>query len=287
MTAQVIQGFSRHLKAQGKQRATIESYTRDVSAFLEYLHQLRMPLEAVEPSTVIFYQQYLHTECKFHTNSIRRAVISIRQFFRYRSELEGLSTTAFDEVVIPARQETEIPTSFQEKHLHRFIQKLQVDLHSIKALRDGALLCLLAYEGLKVNEIILLKWEDYLPDRHYTTLRVEGPRSRIIQVLQRTSDALRLYQTGCQLFYKKESRKKHRLFFSFQGKDLTPYTGISRHGVKYMLYERGEELGVTPLHTERLRQHAIENLLRIGKTPEEIMKHLGLLRLGKIARLVR
>ena len=283
-----IRSFSQFLREKGKQPATVESYARDLATFLEYLQICKISWQQIEPSTLIFYQKYLITERQAHSNSIRRAVISIRQFFRYLSEREATFRSPFDEVSIPSRQESP-PSTFQDQELQTLLHSLHQDNSLLKARRDAALICLLAYEGLKANEIISLRWTHYLPHPHYTTIKVEGKRARIIHLVEITAEKLTQYRDAYTGFQKKITGKKEkdRMFFAFQGKDLTPYKSLSRHGLKYMLYERGEKVGIANLHTEMLREHAIKTLLKMGRTPEEIMSHLGLLRLGRIARLLR
>jgi site-specific recombinase XerD len=283
-----IRSFSQYLREKGKQPATIESYTRDLATFLEYLQQCRISWEQLESSTLIFYQKYLSTERQAHPNSIRRGVISIRQFFRYLAERETTFRSPFDEVAIPSRQES-LPSTFQEKDLQTLLCSLHEDDSILKSTRDMAIISLLAYEGLKANEIVSLRWTHYLPHPHYTTIKVEGKRARIIQVIEKTAENIKKYRAAYIGFNHMGTGKKEkeRMFFAFQGKDLTPYKSLSRHGLKFMLYERGEKAGISNLHTEILREHAIQTLIKMGRTPEEIMAHLGLLRLGRIARLLR
>lgn len=283
-----IRSFSQFLREKGKQPATTESYARDLATFLEYLRVSKISWEQLESSTLIFYQKYLSTERQAHPNSIRRAVISIRQFFRYLSEREKTFQSPFDDVAIPSRQEPP-PSTFQDKELQTLMQAIQQEDSPLKAYRDSAIICLLAYEGLKANEIISLRWTHYLHHPHYTTIKIEGPRSRILQVMEKTAESLQKYRSAYIGSHKKGGgkREKDRMFFAFQGKDLTPYKSLSRHGLKYMLYERGEEMKIAPLNTEILREHAIQTLLKMGRTPEEIMAHMGLLRLGRIAKLLR
>ena len=59
---------------------------------------------------------------------------------------------------------------------------------------------------------------------------------------------------------------------------------MTRHGLKFILYEWGEKAGTKHLNTELLRHFAVTHLLREGRSPEEIMQHLGLRRMGNIAK---
>jgi hypothetical protein len=59
---------------------------------------------------------------------------------------------------------------------------------------------------------------------------------------------------------------------------------MTRHGLKFVMYELGEKIGISKLNSELLRHHAIRHQLASGKSPEDLMGHLGLRRLGNIAR---
>ena len=51
-----------------------------------------------------------------------------------------------------------------------------------------------------------------------------------------------------------------------------------------MLYELGSQAQIKKLNSELLRHYAIHYHILLGRTPEEIMKHFGLKRLGNIAK---
>jgi hypothetical protein len=59
---------------------------------------------------------------------------------------------------------------------------------------------------------------------------------------------------------------------------------MTRHGLKFILYELGDKAGLSKLNTEQLRHFAVTYLIGLGRTPEEIMAHLGLRRIGNIAK---
>jgi hypothetical protein len=59
---------------------------------------------------------------------------------------------------------------------------------------------------------------------------------------------------------------------------------MTRHGLKFILYELGDKAGLAKLNTEQLRHFAVSYLIAEGRTAEEIMLHLGLRRLGNVAK---
>ena len=276
-----IESFGSYLKAQGKQASTVESYCRDAGRFADYLAQHKLPVNLVEPQTLESYSSYLRHDLEEKHNSVRRAIIGVRQFFRYLSELGKISSSPFDEVPLPQRDDR-LSTTLKTSQLQLLYQACRQDASGLKAERDLSIISLLAREGLKVSEIIGLNWSDLLSagdDEH--SLRIDGTRKRSITVDAVTGGHLSAY------------RKEHRnwqipsefMFIAFKGREAAAkLPKMTRHGIKFMLYERGEECGIEGLNAERLRHCAIVHLMERGLTMEQIMNHLGLRRPGLIAK---
>ena len=56
---------------------------------------------------------------------------------------------------------------------------------------------------------------------------------------------------------------------------------LTRHGVKFALYELGNQIKLPQLNSEELRHHAMGHKVAIGFSPEQLMNHLGLRTIGK------
>ncbi len=63
---------------------------------------------------------------------------------------------------------------------------------------------------------------------------------------------------------------------------VSPLGKLSRHGLKFLLYELGEETGIKGLNSEILRHFAVYFLLAKGLEIEEVMNRFGLKRPGII-----
>lgn len=283
-----LNGFADALIAKGKLPATIDSYCRDARDFLEYLRANSLPVQAVEPETLIHYQEHLAANAHDKSNSIRRKVIGTRQFFRYLTESRHLNSTPFDDVPIPERLD-HLPEPIDPKIITQYIDIQDYDSLSFKEVRDHTILSLLAFEGVKANELIHLTWQDYFHTDHHSSLRIPGLRSRTIVLSPLMTQLMEIYKTRFVSLFDKDKKSpdtsfKH-IFISFKGRNgAVPLPQMTRHGLKFLLYELGERLNLKHLNSELLRHHAVEFLLRQGKSTEEIMYHLGLRRLGNIAK---
>ena len=280
--------FGDALKLRGKQPATIESYRRDASRFVEYLSENKINTGEVSPDIMVAYQDYLRNECNERENTIRRAVIGIRQFYRYLSDKNKTGSSPLDAVAIPPRDES-FSKVLDEEEAEDILAVAAAGKPAPKAARDVALVTLLALEGIKATEAIGLSWHDLLDsglgDR--VTIRIGGARERAITLEPRTTEAIRFWRKMFQEHLKLGlgQRDQGRMFISFKGRDAgTLVPELTRHGLKFIMYELGEKSGINHLNTESLRHYAVSRQLASGRMPEDIMRHLGLRRLGNISK---
>jgi site-specific recombinase XerD len=281
-----VKSFADSLRLRGRQPATVESYCRDAAGFVDFLERKDIRLGDIEPQTLIDYQDHLKFDGMGKENSVRRAVIGIRQFFRFIVEKENIGNSPLDDVPIPVRFEG-LPESLLTEDLDLLFDYALHTVPQIKSTRDGAILALLGLEGLKAGEVINLRWSDFLDENHGGSLKISGPKSRVIRLSSETTIMISMYKDSYKSFMNVEpgSLFKNRMFIAFRGRDAAiPIPKITRHGLKFMLYELGEKSGLHNLNTEILRHHATSYLLEQGKSPDEIMAHFGLKRIGNIAK---
>ncbi len=282
-----LKDFPANLKSRGKQPSTVESYTRDASRFLEFMRDKKLRLGSLEPDILLEYENYLRHECEGRTNSVRRSIIGIRQYFRYLVDRRVIKESPFDAVPLPARDDG-LPEQLDEEDVAMLVEAAAAVSPPIKAARDRALVCLLAFEGLKASELITLVWSDLMLDDHpspWGSLAVPGDRGRAIVLGPESAAALDTHRGLFREWSAKRPGVVSRMFISFKGREsAVSIPTMTRHGLKFVMYELGEKIGITGLNSELLRHHAIRHQLALGKTPEELMGHLGLRRLGNIAR---
>ena len=283
-----IRGFRNSLLRRGKSTATAEAYCQDARNFLRFLQKHRTPLEDSGLVMLQHYQEHLEA-CHGKINSIRRSVIGIRQFFRHLTEIGLLKHSPPDALTIPPRDERLDPP-LKGEDLLALIDHTRRQHPRLKGLRNAVILLLLGAEGLKVSELTALRWNDYIRQRGPGSLRISGKRNRIIQLHPETNDALKAYQKEFAACLSSPEEKQQFIYMilAYTGRDTGhPVPSIGRHGLKFLLSELAPAAHKDRLNTEMLRHYAIRSQLEAGKTPEEIMQHLGLKRPGNILKHLR
>lgn len=281
-----LEDFQYFLKKYGRKKATISSYSSDVRGFLTYLSGTFSSYEEIDSSHLLDYQDYLKNSVQAMDNSIRRKILALRQFFRFLKDRSEVSETPFDRIPIPVRID-DLPELLHFEKITKLLFRTHPQLENIKAQRDLAILYLIAIEGLKTSEIIQLKWDQVKKFRSKYILSIGGTRKRIVYLAESTEknlcNYLELYLTNPKL--EQIPKKDRNVFISFKGSSeglISPK--MTRHGLKFLLYEIGEKFGIPFLNAEMLRHFCIRYNLEHGLSPEDIMNKFGLKRLGIISR---
>ena len=144
--------------------ATIECYVRDIAAFTQWLLLSRGHFGFEGNIDIELYLKFLDENQRDSQNSIRRKLISIKQFFRFIFNQEFGHSSPVDEIPIPARDET-LPDQLDHQQIETLMRSTNESSSAYKANRDRAILSLLAFEGLKAREIITLNWSDFCLQR--------------------------------------------------------------------------------------------------------------------------
>lgn len=275
-----VPSFKDYLAAKGRSISTITSYSSDVRLFLAFLQEYSLTHEDLTIRTLSDYRTSLIHEGVVQENSIRRKIISIKQFFSFLVENKTFATNPFVKTVIPARDDS--------RHYKLAVRDLQsVLMHlqgttDLQSLRNLAIIHLLAFEGVKATELTRLEWRHCIREKFSALLHITGEKKRVIRLQSETTRVLNLYRH-------KLNTTTTGTTFMFSGTKgpggVLTLTTLTRHGLQFLLQKLAVKAKVTSLSPERLRHHAIKHLLlQQGRTASEVMAHLGLKRIGKIKR---
>jgi integrase/recombinase XerD len=281
-----LSDFAESLRLRGKLPATIESYVRDGKRFVAFIQEVGLPLKDVEPETMLAFQDYLRHELLERENSVRRTVIGVRLFFRHLTTSLRRGDSPFDVTTIPQRDER-LPKTLTTEQVDLLLRAAASETPEIKGARDIAMVMLLAYEGLKANELIQLRWIDLLDDGSQMTLAIPGTRARTIRLFSACRESMIRYREVHARLGSRNVTQCHdqHVFIAFKGREGgSPLPSMTRHGLKFVMYELGEKIRLPMLNTELLRHYAVNHLIGLGQAPEEVMRHLGLRQLGNIAK---
>jgi site-specific recombinase XerD len=280
-----ITDFRAYLNSSGKQKATVDCYSRDMANFLEFLEVTGIHSGDIGLATLDEYKEWLSNKSS-KPNSIRRAIIAIRMFFRWQEETGALHGNPFEEAAVPAHEHN-ATRDISEDRIELMLNLARTGETALKSARDLALLLLFCREGLKSTELVALKWTSFFAAGESGRLSIAGDKARTIGLEAATTEAIKSYRSVLH----DDSRTRLNLtsvspmFVSFKGADARAVQfGITRHGLKFAIYELGISANIPQLNAEQLRHIAMSHKLSLGFTPDMVMNHLGLRRVGNISK---
>jgi len=278
---ELLNEYKTHLLAHGKLLATVNSYECDSRGFIQYLTTMKKSpiLDGLED--LASFQNYLELDEKESPNSIRRKIIGVKSFLRFVIPRLTKKSSGFEDYPIPNRHDL-LPDCLTAEDIENLMSVASQQNPSLKGLRDKAILCCLAFEGLKVNEIIDLKASNIVFHTDGATCLIRGPRDRLIYLCHDTALAIKDYLAE----FSQINTIKSSLFVAIRGRQINLTSrGITRHGIKFILYDLGLACEIKHLNSELLRHFAMDFQLRVrGQSTEQVMNHFGLRQPGNIGR---
>lgn len=262
-----IQEFISYLhNTKGTSHNTEVSYERDLRKLEQFLEGRGIfQIGQVTPTILNAYLMELEQN-HFAPSSISRSVASIRAFFHYYCQKNGLRENPADVLKAP-KIEKMMPGILTVDEVDLLLS--QPKLNTAKGLRDRAMLELLYATGIRVSELISLKISDLNLRLGYLTC-TGGEKERAIPFGSTAKRAVEEYLTHARekLLAGKES---DLLFLNCSGKSM------SRQGfwkvLKSYAASAGIQQDITP-HTLRhsFAAHLVQNGADL-KSVQEMMGH--------------
>ena len=244
---------------------SVASYHRDLAEFLAHLQKLGKDLSGVGREEVRSYLTQLYHR-GLSARSVARHLVSLRNFFRFLMKDGKIHHNPAAEVDAP-RLDQNLPKYLTVDEVEALLQ--QPDVSTPLGLRDKALLEVLYATGMRVSELVSLRWEDFELGVGVVRCRGKGGKERLIPVGKAALRALEEYvQHGRAAL----ARKRHVpfLFLNRAGGKL------SRVGFWKLITKYGRRAGITTSLSPHLVRHSFAtHLLERGADLRSIQLMLG------------
>lgn len=241
------------------------SYGRDLRKFAAYLHQSKLALDQVRHEHIRHFLETLYRQ-GLSARSVARQLAALRHFFQFLVKDGRLRADPAREVEAPHLSQS-LPKylSFQE------VEALlaQPDGSTPQGLRDRAMLELLYATGMRVSELLNVRWEDFEPNLGIVRCLGKGNKERLIPVGKAALRAVEGYlRHGRGTLAKR--REVPYLFLNLRGGQL------SRVGFWKILGAYGRRAGIhVSLAPHMVRHSFATHLLERGADLRSIQTMLG------------
>ena len=251
---------------KGLSRNTLEAYSRDIRAFIEFLKERSLQdLHVVDRATAVQFVKALEAK-GLSLRSINRSLVAVRGFFRFLVRDGYLEEDPLEEMGLPSLPRR-LPQVLTEGEVERLLE--QPDPSTPLGMRDGALLELLYGTGMRVSEASDLRLEALQLDLGFLTLKGKGGKERVVPIGEMAKERVVLYLREGRPSLAKGSAPPY-LFLNPRGRRLSRQ-GVWKVVKRYAL-AAGIKVRITP-HT--LRHSFATHLLQRGADLRFVQAMLG------------
>ena len=267
-----VQQFLDHLKVERElSPATLAAYGQDLAAFLRLLAGRKVrEVTAVGPREVIDHLLAL-TKAKLSARSQARALIALRQFFRFLKAERICALDPTEDIDLP-RFGRKLPEFLSTEEVERLLAA--PDRRTARGVRDVAMLETLYATGLRVSELVRLGIGDVNFDAGYVVAFGKGRKERLVPIGEVAIASIRTYvETSRATFIR--GRATDTLFLSPRGRAMT------RQGFWKLIGRYAVAAGIRKkISPHKLRHSFATHLLEHGADLRAVQAMLGHVDIG-------
>jgi integrase/recombinase XerC len=268
--------FVRYLYEEAKDPKTIASYRTTVVHFLTWKEQRdgEYIIEETRPIDIKEYISYLKHQCKRKPATINKYIAALKVFFAFllsRGIIKDNPMTRIKVEKLDYVNGADQTKWLTKEEQDRFISYVQLEPNEFKRLRNLAIIDLMLYSGLRVNEVSSLEINDIITkDKDVQVIIREGKGNKFATVIlvQKHAKNLRKWLKYRKNLEKDIHKESTRLFVS----ERSPF--LSERGIQKMLTKYARLANMENVTPHRFRHSFCKNLANAG-TPIEIIRRLA------------
>jgi site-specific recombinase XerD len=262
--SKALKSFLGYLEGTQKSAHTIKNYRLDLLAFQKFLAAQagNRPIECENLSSADLDRYHTHLKtADLKTNTRRRKLLTAQHFLRYLSKRKQLVMPIPNKLPAPHKVER-IPFTVPRRELIAAIRALPAE--TPLALRDRAMLWVLAETGCLVSEVSTLQAQDWVEEDSKRVVRFSGKAERSIEV-------------SSELFEEIQSlANSQKWLFAGHNKHGSLGTPMTPRGIELLVRHYAGRIGFDQLTPRTFRHSVAIAWFREGMTQDEVQRRLGL-----------
>lgn len=243
---------------------TLKAYRCDLKQFFKFEKTILSP-------DVCGFIAYLNTDLKLKDTSIRRKIITLKNFYDYLFNENLISFYPFAKLKFRFKQERKLPKTLHIKDITKILDCLNIDCTPLSTfatktyLRDAALLDLLISTGIRIGEAAAITLDDIIIPEHTILIHGKGRKQRLIYISSPvTWDRLKV------LIKERKKAENNYLFVNRYGAPL------SIHGIEDIYKKYVKKAQINAKSTPHYLRHTFAtNLLANGADLRSVQEILG------------
>lgn len=244
---------------------TIEAYTHDIDYLFNFLRGEQIGVEDVRLEHLETFAATIH-EFGVSATSQARILSGVRSFFRFLV-LDGVLRDDPSELLESPSVGEHLPEVLSTEEVDRM--EAAIDLSKWEGQRNRAIIEVLFSCGLRVSELVSLKFSDVFAEEKYLRIVGKGDKERLVPISDTALNEIKLWLFDRNLMKIKPGEQDY-VFLNRRGAHLT------RTMILIMIKRTAEEAGITKTVSPHTLRHSFATaLLQGGANLRAIQEMLG------------
>ena len=250
---------------KGLSKNTIQSYESDIYQLYQWnLSKNKKRMTEIKKSDTSQYISYLFSQ-NLKSSSVNRKISSLKTFFNFLLKKKLIKANPFAEQIMP-KKPISLPKSISEDDVVKLLGAPKVD--TVIGLRDRAMLELLYASGVRISELVNIKYSDLDLERNIMKVFGKGSKERLVPFGEDASQWISAY-----IDQRKENKELASIKYIFLNNRGSK---ISRHAFWHRLKEYCLEIGLKrDISPHSLRHAFATHLLNRGADLRSVQVLLG------------
>ena len=250
---------------KGLSKNTIQSYESDIYQLYQWnISKNKKRITEIKKIDTSQYISYLFSQ-NLKSTSVNRKISSLKTFFNFLLKKKLINANPFADQIMP-KKPISLPKSISEDDVVKLLDAPKPD--SLIGLRDKAMLELLYASGVRISELVNIKFSDLDLERNIIKVFGKGSKERLVPFGEDAAQCISAYI---------DERKKNKdiasikyIFLNNRG------SKISRHAFWHRLKEYCLEIGLKrDISPHTLRHAFATHLLNRGADLRSVQVLLG------------
>lgn len=258
--------YVRYLRLErGYSENTVEAYTHDIDYLLNYLRNENLKAEDVKLDNLENFAAVIY-EFGIASSSQARILCGVRSFFKYLV-ISGILKDDPSELLEAPTVGEHLPEVLSTEEIDRM--EAAIDLSKWEGQRNKAIIELLFSCGLRVSELVNLKFNDIFERDKFLRIIGKGDKERLVPISDSALHEIKLWLYDRNLMKIKPGEQDY-VFLNRRGAHLT------RTMILIMIKRTAEEAGITKTVSPHTLRHSFATeLLKGGADLRAIQEMLG------------
>lgn len=243
---------------------TLKAYSSDLKQFFKFEKNILHP-------DICAFISFLNINLKLKDTSIRRKIITLKNFYNYLIDNEIIYASPFKKLKFKFKQERRLPKILTITDINKILKCFETDISSLSIfaqtefIRDAALIDLLISTGIRIGEAAAITLNDIISSERTLLIHGKGRKQRLIYI----SSSVTWERLKTLIKDRKNSECRH-LFVNRYGRP------ISIHGIEDIYKKYIKKAQITTKSTPHYLRHTFAtNLLANGADLRSVQEILG------------